>query len=189
MASRQNSPSLLSLAIRALLTGAVFSLSPPSMAADEFVPLGHLAGGGFESYALGVNADGSVVVGQGTRALGAEVFRWTQAGGMAPLGDLAGGGFYSVVLGVNADGSVVVGYSGSGNGTEAFRWTQASGMQTVTAWLAANGVAVAPGYTLTEAYGVNSDGTVVVGHGSGPSGTEAWLARGPRRFLRPDLGR
>jgi hypothetical protein len=66
------------------------------------------------SYASGVNADGSVIVGGAYRRVprfqppeGA-AFRWTQASGMASLGTLNGGSF-SVANGVNADGSVVVG--------------------------------------------------------------------------------
>lgn len=145
--------------------------------AGGMVGLGDLAGGSFYSIAWAVNADGSVVVGRGESASGNEAFRWTQAGGMVGLGDLAGGDFESTANGVSADGSVVVGTGTSASGEEAFRWTQADGMQTVAEWLGESGVAVAADYTMQEAYGVSGDGSVVVGTSSGPSGTEAYLAR------------
>ena len=145
------------------------------------VGLGDLAGGGFYSEANGVSADGAVVVGRSNSASGAEAFRWTQAGGMVGLGDLAGGSFGSYAYGVSADGAVVVGQSLSASGFEAFRWTPvvngAGGMVTVASWLGAAGVTVTPGYTMTDARGVSADGSVVVGRASGPSGTEAFLAR------------
>lgn len=145
--------------------------------AGGMVGLGDLAGGIFGSSAYGANGDGSVVVGQGNNASGQEAFRWTQAGGMVGLGDLAGGAFQSYAYSVNRDGSVVVGKGTSASGVEAFRWTQAGGMQRVADWLTAAGVTVAPGYTMKSANGVSADGSVVVGESSGPSGTEAFIAR------------
>lgn len=73
-----------------------------------FGGLGDLAGGGFSSQAFAISADGSVVVGEGTSALGTEAFRWTIRDGMVGLGTLAGD---SQALGVSADGSIVVGIS------------------------------------------------------------------------------
>ncbi|MBT3619201.1 MAG: hypothetical protein HN523_02105, partial [Porticoccaceae bacterium] len=98
-------------------------LSSTAHTEDILLNLGDLAGGGFYSTALAVNADGSVVVGRGTSGNGYEAFRWTEGTGMVALGDLAGGGFDSYAYSVNADGSVVVGVSTSVNGYEAFRWT------------------------------------------------------------------
>ncbi|NRA00706.1 MAG: PEP-CTERM sorting domain-containing protein, partial [Myxococcales bacterium] len=88
------------------------------------VGLGDLPGWLFSSSALGVSADGSVVVGSSASASGWEAFRWTQGGGMVGLGDLPGGTFYSGARAVSADGSVVVGWAVSASGHEAFRWTQ-----------------------------------------------------------------
>jgi probable HAF family extracellular repeat protein len=64
----------------------------PAQAAS-FQGLGDLSGGSFYSYANGVSADGSVVVGRGSSANGNEAFRWTQGTGMVGLGDLSGGIF------------------------------------------------------------------------------------------------
>ena len=54
--------------------------------ASLFMGLGDLPGGGFSSFAYDVSADGSIVVGQGLSASGAEAFRWTMADGMIGLG-------------------------------------------------------------------------------------------------------
>jgi len=68
---------------------AIYIYSNAAMAIS-FMPLGDLAGGDFASDALGVSADGSVVVGSSSSALGfSEPFRWTSEGGMVGLGDLA----------------------------------------------------------------------------------------------------
>ncbi len=64
----------------------------PAQAAS-FQGLGDLPGGRFSSYASGVSADGSVVVGssESTAMFTVEAFRWTQSTGMVGLGDLPGG--------------------------------------------------------------------------------------------------
>jgi hypothetical protein len=49
-------------------------------------------------------------------------------------------------------------------------------MQRVVDWLAGAGVTVT-GFTLTKAFGVSADGTVVVGTGTSASGPEAWIGR------------
>ena len=126
---------------------------PPSSHAS-FQGLGDFPGGTFESMALRVSADGTVVVGNGTTASGRQAFRWTQSQGMANLGNLPDSSFkQSWAEAVSSDGSVIVGYgapSGSGwEGHKGFRWTQSGGM-------------VETGH---EAYDVSADGTVVVGDG------------------------
>ena len=47
--------------------------------------LGYLPGGGFQSKAMGVSADGSVVVGGSDSASGSEAFIWDTANGMQNL--------------------------------------------------------------------------------------------------------
>jgi hypothetical protein len=78
--------------------------------------LGDLPGGGFGSSASDVSADGAVVVGQGTTALGAEAFVWEADTGMQRLADvLAGAGVdlagwtLTSATGVSADGTTIVG--------------------------------------------------------------------------------
>jgi probable HAF family extracellular repeat protein len=116
-----------------------------------FMGLGGLPGGGFNSFAYDISADGSVVVGEGLSASGGEAFRWTQDDGMVGLGDLPGGSFSSKAFGTSANGSVVVG----GSGADAFRWTQSGGIVGL------------PSYPYgSSAAGVSADGSVVVGTGT-----------------------
>jgi probable HAF family extracellular repeat protein len=109
--------------------------------------------GGSDSWAYGVSADGSVVVGGADLSNGnSNAFRWTEATGMVDIGTL--GGSYSFAYGVSADGSVVVGQANLSNGNEnAFRWTQATGMVDIDN----------VGGTNSIAYDVSADGSVVVG--------------------------
>jgi probable HAF family extracellular repeat protein len=126
------------------------------------VDLGTL--GGMNSYAKGLSADGSVVVGEARIAGDASYhgFRWTSGGGMVDLGTL--GGTLSSAVGVSGDGSVVVGRATIAGDmvSRAFRWTQANGMQSVEGWLRAAGVAV-PTDNTASASATSSDGSVVVG--------------------------
>jgi len=145
-----------------LLRAALYAacLAPLAVGADEFTPLGDLAGGGFASFASGVSDDGTVVVGRSIGASGYEATRWTQAGGMVGLGDLPGGIFESLANGVSGDGAVVVGRgrSNAGSNFEAFRWTQAGGIV---------GLGDLPGgQTESAASATNGDGSVVVGYGN-----------------------
>ena len=96
--------------------GLVTAILCGNALAAGFVGLGDLPGGGFDSKAYGVSADGSVVVCQGESTSGEEAFRWTLSGGIVGLGDLLGGSFSSRAYGVSADGAVVVGYSVSTEG-------------------------------------------------------------------------
>ena len=118
---------------------------------------------GEDSAALGVSADGAVVVGYSRlpnylyRA-----FRW-ENGTMANLGTL--GGNYSKALAISGNGLVIVGesYADSIGTRRAFRWTQATNMQSVDDWLRASGVSVPTDITYS-ATATNSDGSVVVGY-------------------------
>jgi probable HAF family extracellular repeat protein len=90
-----------------------FGLSMMAVAASaqSFTGLGDLPGSIFNSQALGVSADGSVIVGLSVSSNGTEAFRWTSGGGMEGLGDLPGGNFVSHAQDVSDDGTVVVGWS------------------------------------------------------------------------------
>ena len=131
-------------------------LTGGSANAANFTPLGDLRFGAVESQALGISADGSVVVGYASGKLGREAFRWT-GGVMTSLGDLPDGSFYSHANRISADGSVVVGVGRSASGGEAFRWT--GGVMT--------GLGDLPGGSFySVAIDVSADGSVVVGSGS-----------------------
>jgi probable HAF family extracellular repeat protein len=122
------------------------------------VGLGALESGGYSS-ALGVSADGSVVVGQDSGPLQTqESFRWTVGGGMEGLGFLPGGTSTGngAALGVSADGSVVVGISNSAaTDLEAYIWTESAGMIGLGF--------LGTGEQQSWANAVSADGSVVVG--------------------------
>ncbi|WP_072680844.1 autotransporter domain-containing protein [Arcobacter sp. LA11] len=124
--------------------------------ASGIVSLGTL--GGNTSHGNGISDDGSVIVGQSNLLSGEyRAFRWTQAGGMVDLGVLTGGN-YSDANAVSGDGLTVVGSSessDSGAYTESFRWTAGTGMVSLGT--------LPGGINQGEAWGVNSDGTVIVG--------------------------
>jgi probable HAF family extracellular repeat protein len=114
--------------------------------------------GGDYSWAYGVSADGSVVVGRAHNSAGYDrAFRWTVSEGMQDLGTL--GGNWGWAYGISADGSVVVGWAGTADGRySAFRWTASDGMQAIP---------------VVTAFGVSADGQVVVG---GADGALRWTA-------------
>jgi probable HAF family extracellular repeat protein len=162
----------LGLTVALVLAGA----RPAGAAA--FTGLGDLPGSGFNSVALGVSADESVVVGFSESASGPEAFRWT-GGVMTGLGDLPGGIFSSVAFGVSADGSVVVGGGISAAGGEAFLWDGVNGMRSLMDVLVNDfGLGAAlTGWTLELATAISADGLSIVGFGTNPNGQgEAWLA-------------
>lgn len=114
--------------------------------------------GGADSAAYAISSDGQVIVGYAQDgAANIHSFYWTQAGGMIKINPLAGGAG-SMAYSVTQDGTVVVGVSDNGASDEAYRWSAAGG----TVGL---GV-IAPFFgalSHSEAYGVNADGSVVVG--------------------------
>ena len=121
------------------------------------VGLGHLQADDL-SWAYGVSADGSVVVGySGNMGRNDTAFLWTPLGKMTAL-PLPAGGAWSRAKAVSADGSVVVGEWGTDSSHEgAFRWTAALGSV---------GLNSLPGGGLTYVYGLSADGSVIVGEGS-----------------------
>jgi probable HAF family extracellular repeat protein len=94
------------------------------------VGLGYLPGGGFSSYASGVSADGSVVVGGSDSASGYQAFRWTAGDGMRALWDVLlsqgidpaadGWTHLNTAENISADGNTIVGYGIRNDHTEAF---------------------------------------------------------------------
>jgi probable HAF family extracellular repeat protein len=145
--------------------------------AAEFIPLGDLPGGEFQSSGNGVSADGTVVVGRSNSDFDGkddgdtEAFRWTSETGMVGLGDFPGGRYRSRAYGVSADGSVVVGQGSDETfDIEAFRWTIIDGMERLGDSCC--------GVDDSEARGVSADGNVLVGEGTSTSGREGfrWTA-------------
>jgi probable HAF family extracellular repeat protein len=128
------------------------------------VGLGFLPGAK-STRAIGVSADGSVVVGSGDSDAGGQAFRWTESSGMVGLGTLVTvtphPAPYSNAAGVSADGSVIVGGTGSdAYPHEAFRWTEGTGMVGIGT-LKYSGSEYPPGWGWASA--VSADGSVIVG--------------------------
>jgi len=160
----------LTLSLLLVIPFTLCQYSPSQAATPSFQGLGDLPGGSFASWASGMSADGSVVVGNSTYTCGTSAFRWTSDSGMQGLGilDVCPEPFDSsatFAYATSADGSVVVGctevewglvippYSGKW----ALRWTSDSGPE----WLGD-----LPGGNFdTEARATSSDGSVVVGYG------------------------
>jgi len=127
---------------------------PPPPTGSNFIPLGDLPGGDFNSSATGVSDDGTVVAGNGTPASGGGAFRWTAATGPVALGGLPG---RTTAEAVSADGATVVGWfqAVSLGRIEAFHWNTATG---------AVGLGDLIGDEFqSESFGVSADGSVVVG--------------------------
>jgi probable HAF family extracellular repeat protein len=144
------------------------------------VGLGDLPDGTLNSHSFGVSADGSVIVGQGNSAAGAEAFRWTQDDGMVGLGILPGFDF-SLAQDVSADGSIVVGSVGFDvTYAGAFIWDATHGTRNLHDVLI-NEVGLGAsliGWNLDYASAISGDGRVIVGYGTNPNGErEAWIAR------------
>ncbi|MBU3594781.1 autotransporter, partial [Polynucleobacter sp. 86C-FISCH] len=118
-------------------------------------------GGGF-STAMGVSANGSVIVGGSTDlANNQKAFKYTDSGGMVSLGTLAGGA-NSQARAASADGSVIVGYSDDSTGSyKAFKYTATGGMVSLGTFT---------GGTSSIAMGVSGDGSVIVGYADNASG-------------------
>ncbi|MBL8887962.1 MAG: hypothetical protein JNK16_14995 [Phycisphaerales bacterium] len=152
--------------------------------AARWTPEGGTQGIGFlptgnESFALGISADGAVVVGRsnlqtspGTFA--SRPFRWSAGSGMQPIPMLDGApNSYGEAIDASADGSVIV---GSANG-RAFIWDAVHGTRDLKAVIEANGHDTT-GWTLHSAVAISDDGLVVAGTGSiaGSLDTESWIA-------------
>lgn len=154
-----------SLSIRcSLLTGLSFLFVIPSQAQVMFMGLGDLPGGGVESKAFGLSADGTLVVGSSESGNGTEAFQWTSGSGMAGLGDLPFGGFSSIARAVTPDGSTIVGEGESDIGREPVIWTIGVGVIGL-----GHALPVDPGWS-GGAQGVSDDGMVVVGNATAPGG-------------------
>jgi probable HAF family extracellular repeat protein len=123
------------------------------MAPNHYTDLGFL-GGGRQTSAYGVSADGQVVVGfsEVPPHRFVHAFRWTASGGLRDLGVTAG--TESLAWGVSGDGHVVVGEARSPLGFwRAFRWAASQGMRDLGTL----------GGPMSTAHGASLDGNVIVG--------------------------
>jgi len=145
-----------------------------------FQTIAPLAGGGQFVVANKISGDGTTVVGRSsyTETGLSEAFLWTAAGGTQGLGFLTPGNPLSTAFGVDSDGGVVVGDSNNSTTNvdlvEAFRWTAATGMQPL-------GYLAGATILSSEAIGVSSDGSVIVGSSYDSVGREQafrWTAAG-----------
>jgi len=128
-----------------------------------------------ESWARGVSADGSVVVGfnGGYTDTLTEAFRWTSATDMVSLGDLPGGQYRSQAFDVSADGSKTVGWGyGATDIREAVLWIEGEEMTGLGGLSGGNGS--------SAARAISADGSFITGSASGSVGTEAhrWTEAG-----------
>jgi probable HAF family extracellular repeat protein len=142
--------------------------------------LGDLPGGDYpHAWATGVSADGSVVVGTGSRGdayTGREAFRWTEETGMQGLG--TGGLSESFATGVSGDGSTVVGYTfRQYAGIVACLWDASGRLRFVDDVLRDDYGLDLGGWELRAATAISPDGRAIVGYGKNPLGQEeAWIA-------------
>ncbi len=131
---------------------------------DEMIGLGDLQQGLGASIALGVSADGRVIVGRGFHVDGSEAFRW-ENGVMMGLGDFEGGAFRSEATAISADGATIVGWGSvtvQGIPSERpFVWRDGHMMALqLTCPPTAQ-------YCSGIAWGVNADGAIIVGQNQG----------------------
>lgn len=144
-------------------------------AGTGMVSLGTIAGaGGPFSLATAVSADGAVIVGTSDSAIGQQAFRWTTSTGMQGLGLLSNA--ITTAIAVSSNGNVIVGYAQVGGQQDyrAFRWDATSGIQYIADILQGAGVDLT-GISLTNAVGISSDGSTIVGQGSAHGNSAGWL--------------
>ncbi len=119
-------------------TGLIFfltiCLAPPvsALTFSKFKGLGDLPGGLVISYATGISADGSVIVGGSSSLNGGEAFRYTHLEGMVGIGTLPKNDntlFFSTAFSASANGNVIVGSAESNRYiSQAFRYSASEGM-------------------------------------------------------------
>ncbi len=143
-----------------------------------------------QSFAHGVSADGTVVVGRALMFDGSSktplfhAFAWTAAAGTVDLGSLALG-VPSAANDATADGRIVVGWSGEGGpdgaaniaGRSATVWFPGDRHPRLLSDVLRDDGAYLGAWTLSEATGISDDGTTVIGIGLDPQGVPGgWVA-------------
>ncbi len=145
----------------------------------SFQGLDDLTGGTYDSCALGVSSDGSVVVGWSRADTGCEAICWNN-GQMKGLGDLPDG-YYSRAFDVSSDGKIIAGGSLSAPMAEALVWVDEQMISLGT--LGAN----PNGHSSSDAHGISADGSVVVGVSSSIIGHQAFLWKNNQMIGLGDL--
>lgn len=144
---------------------------------DLWVSLGQLPGNGNE-WAMGVSADGSVLVGESN----SEAFRWTEETGMVGIGYLDPIYDDSAATSVSADGTIIVGFADTSIGERAFAWTESTGMVEL--------LPEDPNSEISLALDISANGEVIVGRAGGSNLYEAvyWIDGEitPLGYLYPD---
>jgi uncharacterized membrane protein len=160
----------------AVIAGKIGPMGGPAQAArwtaaTGWVGLGDLAGGVSFSQALGISANGGVIVGWGSSDLGYESARW-EGGTPIAMGDLPGGALQSAAALVSADGTVIVGTGTSAEGQQVYRWTASAGLVPLGD--------LTGGAFASEPFGMTPGASVIVGEAASASGVEAfrWTAGG-----------
>jgi uncharacterized membrane protein len=134
--------------------------------------------GSIGSYARGVSADGSYIVGVRTTSNDSLPTLWHNN---VPMDLGTPPGVFDISpLAVSDDGSVVVGQYTPEGGTFASVWTAATGFMSLRDYLTANGVTIPAGVLLQDCRGVSADGRTFVGSTFGPAGiVEGYVATIP----------
>lgn len=196
----RNSSSRFTWQKLALLSAILVIQAGTGVEGGEFVGIGDLPGGIFESHVYGMSADGKVVVGSGSTAGGDEPFRWTPATGtMESLGSVSGSPFLGAANDASTNGAIVgqLNDHPSPGLYRAFYWTEEDGLvelptasvssstdwaravsddgQTVVTfggmWNASLGGAPIPWpLNIGEGYNVSGNGRIAVGSYNGPAG-------------------
>jgi probable HAF family extracellular repeat protein len=147
---------------------------------NGIVRLGDLAGGTFNSVALGVSRDGAIVVGRGTSNRGEEAFIWDDFNQMRNLRNvLIDLGLdltrwqLEQATGISADGSIIIG-SGSNPQGETVAWVANISSPS---FLGLGGLGGSERIS-SRAYAISDDGSTVVGESESANGIEAfrWTA-------------
>src|SRR5712692_7787423 len=151
-----------------LVFGCLCLGTPLAAQTPSFQILATPSAWGLNVEAVGVSADGKVIIGKyflsGTdpacNTFGGctRTFRWTLATGVVDLGVLDATEAEAHAL--SADGSLIVGEASSRVAfRRAFIWTAATGMQDLGTPLVPNG----PDFSVSRAFGISSTGSVIVG--------------------------
>ena len=138
-------------------TALVTTLAGTALGQATFTGIGDLAGGASASFALGLSADGTKVVGSGTAAGDvARAILWS-AGTMTAITDPAGTYTPSAAHAI-ADNGVIVGVAAGPRGPEAFKYNTGGGNR-----FRPLGGTIAGGFFGSAAWAVSASGGTVVG--------------------------